>query len=157
MGAPYELPRLQDEAHAWRQKNFPTTYTPMHQVLGVCEESGELAHAILKLEQGIRGSAEEHLKAAKDACGDIIIFLTGVASAMDFSLQEAVDDAWTEVKYRDWIKNQHDGHVPVAEAGGVDIVQEPAPTIADVDPILKQLPVEGEHIERYADYNDPMR
>lgn len=124
------LGRIQDEAHAWRERNFPDTYTPVHQVLGVCEESGELAHAILKLEQGIRGTAEEHNKAAQDACGDIIIFLTGVASAMGFRLDEALYNAWTEVKFRNWQANKHDGSggvVPV-EVGGVDVIQGPPPT-----------------------------
>jgi len=38
--------------------------------MGLVEEVGELAHAHLKNEQGIRGTPEEHVQAKVDAIGE---------------------------------------------------------------------------------------
>jgi len=43
-------------------------------LLGLLEEMGEYAHAQLKMEQGIRGTKEEHLASQHDAIADIVIF-----------------------------------------------------------------------------------
>ena len=47
---------------------------------GASRSSGELTHSHLN-EQGIRGTPEEHDTAAKDAIGDLIVYLLGVANA----------------------------------------------------------------------------
>lgn len=83
-----ELQQIVDEKNAWEAKNFPNTTQGSleNAVLGVIEETGELAHAHLKADQGIRGSEEEHALAARDAIGDCLIYLIGVAnhSGVDF-------------------------------------------------------------------------
>lgn len=69
-----ELTRLQAEVAEWALRNFPNA--TIHQpLIGVAEECGELCHAHLKAEQGIRGTPEEHLAAKKDAIGDMVIYL----------------------------------------------------------------------------------
>ena len=104
------LSYLQGQAEAWREHSFPPEHrTAVLQALGVCEEAGELAHAVLKMEQGIRGTTEEHKAAAADAAGDIVIYLTGLCSALGINLEEAIYNAWDEVKQRDWSKNKGDG------------------------------------------------
>ena len=65
---------------------------------------GELAHAHLKEEQGIR-TGENHIALAKDSIGDIIIFLADYCSARGFDLQEIIEETWAEVKQRDWKKD----------------------------------------------------
>lgn len=68
----------------WVAKNFPPYEGEVpgnDSILGCIEEAGELAHAHLKNKQGIRGTPEEHEAAAKDAIGDIVIYLLGVISA----------------------------------------------------------------------------
>ena len=102
------LQELQQEVAVWSAENFgdQPSYRPL---LGVQEEIGELAHAHLKAEQGIRGTAAEHLAAKKDAIGDLIIFLTDYCSREMISLQECVEEAWAEVKLRDWVANKVDG------------------------------------------------
>jgi len=103
-----ELHQLQAEVTAWSQRNFPNN-KPYHPLLGAMEELGELTHAHLKLEQGIRGS-ESELKAAKiDAIGDIIIYLADYCGRNGINLQAAVESTWFLVSKRDWQKNPTTG------------------------------------------------
>lgn len=62
----------------WMDHNFPGDTNPLNSVLGMIEEAGELAHAHLKEKQNIRGTPEEHQKAAKDAVADFTIYSLGV-------------------------------------------------------------------------------
>jgi NTP pyrophosphatase (non-canonical NTP hydrolase) len=70
---------LVEERDKWVAKNFPDSYKT-DTLLGVVEELGELAHAHLKSKQGIRGTQSEHDEAAKDAIGDLVVYLLGVIS-----------------------------------------------------------------------------
>lgn len=92
--------QLQTEVKEWSERNFPNN--KVHQpLLGALEELGELAHAHLKQEQGIRG--DQHAAKA-DAVGDIIIYLADYCARNELCLAECVRTAWEEVKERDWIK-----------------------------------------------------
>lgn len=84
-----ELSKIQAEVGEWALRNFPkaTVHQPL---IGVAEECGELCHAHLKAEQGIRGTLEEHLAAKKDAIGDMMIFL------MHYCVLAGID--WIEVE-----------------------------------------------------------
>jgi NTP pyrophosphatase (non-canonical NTP hydrolase) len=70
--------------------------------MGLVEEVGELSHALLKQKQGIRGSADDHEAAAKDAVGDIVIFLANLCSARGWDMDQIVIDTLAEVVGRDW-------------------------------------------------------
>jgi NTP pyrophosphatase (non-canonical NTP hydrolase) len=95
------LDELQVEMFAWQTRNFGEQ--PAHlSFLGVVEEVGELAHAILKHEQGVRGTPEEHTAEAKDAIGDAMIFLLNFCQTKGWSLEEIVRSTWAEVSRRDW-------------------------------------------------------
>lgn len=104
------LDTLQAEARGWRMENFPPEHrtAPLH-ALGVCEEAGELAHAILKREQNIRGTQGEHTIKAADAMGDIIIYMVGLCDNLGLDLSTCVRKAWDEVKARDWKKDPIEG------------------------------------------------
>lgn len=65
---------IQREHLAWATYNFGER-RPDDPHLGMIEEVGELAHAMLKRRQGIRGNAEQHDAKAKDAIGDISIYM----------------------------------------------------------------------------------
>lgn len=105
-----DLVRLQEESQAWREQSFPPEHrTAPLQALGVCEEAGELAHAVLKMEQGIRGSRDVHLMEAADAAGDIVIFLAGLCTSLGLNLGACVDSAWNQVKDRDWSQHKETG------------------------------------------------
>ena len=126
----FTLARLQVEQKAWADKNFPghVSHQPL---LGVVEESGELAdamleklesvlvghaqlqsivgrlaHAHLKREQGIRGTPQELNDKLKDAVGDIVVFLANYCSTMGFDMQQIVEETWAEVSKRDWAKKR---------------------------------------------------
>jgi len=97
------LRQVQDEQVPWVNHNFPgrPAWQPL---LGAVEELGELAHAHLKADQEIRGTAEEHEEAAKDAVGDIVIFLADYCTARGWDMEDIVTETWNSVKMRDWAK-----------------------------------------------------
>lgn len=99
---------LQLEVGEWSRKNFPNNRQD-NPFYGVVEEVGELAHALLKQDQGIRGTFEEHTNDAKDAVGDILVYLADFCERRNWSMQEIVEEVWGKVKQRDWTKNQKDG------------------------------------------------
>ena len=69
------LTEIYKEHGIWEAKNFPDS-TADDNILGIIEEIGELAHAILKQKQGIRTN-ENHTADIRDAVADIMIFLLG--------------------------------------------------------------------------------
>lgn len=97
----------------WLQRNFPGQ-TPHQALLGMVEEVGELAHAHLKAEQGIR--TNENLEAqVMDAIGDIFIYAASYCNTNNLDLASCLEDAWEEVKDRDWRTYPETGRPPVAE------------------------------------------
>lgn len=102
------LADLQAAHKTWLAHNFPEQ-TPHQALLGVGEEVGELMHAHLKLEQRIRGDRSLHLDEARDAIGDIIIYLASYCNSNGFDLELCLNAAWAEVKSRDWQANAEDG------------------------------------------------
>lgn len=96
---------LQKLLAPWVKKNFGDrpSYQPL---LGAVEEIGELSHAHLKAEQGIRGTPEELEAKAKDAVADTIIFLADYANARGWDLQKVVEDTLREVLQREWRKDE---------------------------------------------------
>lgn len=99
---------IQNEQKAWVIHNFPgrDSYYPL---LGAVEEVGEIAHAHLKMKQGIRGTKKEHLAAIEDGIADVIIFLCDYATAMGIDVQDALEKTWVVVKQRDWRMYPNDG------------------------------------------------
>ena len=95
------LGEIQREQGEWAARNFhdKKAYQP---ILGAAEEVGELAHAYLKMEQGIRGTRAEHEAAMKDAIGDCAIFLMDFCNQMGWSYGEIIETTWNHVKKRDW-------------------------------------------------------
>lgn len=100
--------KLQQEVGEWSRKNFPNN-TPENPFLGLVEELGELAHALLKAKQGIRGTQEQHEAAAKDAVGDLLVYMADFCERKGWSMQDIIESVWDTVKQRDWTKNKKDG------------------------------------------------
>ena len=100
------LDELQDQQREWVKRNFPNR-TNYHSLLGIVEEVGELCHAHLKHEQGIRGFEDRHKFKAyvEDAIGDIIVFLADYCTANGIGLQKCLEYTWESVKERDWIRD----------------------------------------------------
>lgn len=105
---PLDFSMLQSEVGEWSRKNFPNN-TPDNPFLGLVEELGELAHALLKTKQGIRGTAAEHEAAAKDAIGDLLVYMADFCERKGWSMQQIIEEVWGVVKQRDWTKNKKDG------------------------------------------------
>lgn len=93
--------QIEEEIARWIKHNFPDQES-YQALLGVSEEVGELCHAHLKGSQGIRGDAAQHRAEARDAIGDIIIYLIGYCLAEGYSIQDAVQEAWAVAGKRDW-------------------------------------------------------
>ena len=102
-----QLRHLQREAKDWQTKNFKKQ-KPYQPLLGIVEEVGELAHAHLKQEQGIR-KGEDFLGQKVDAIGDVIVFLAHYCNLSGIDLENAVYYTWQEVKQRDWIRFPFNG------------------------------------------------
>lgn len=73
----------------WRERNFPQN-DAAHQLLGMVEEVGELSHAYLKKEQGIRGAAGQHMQDMMDAIGDIAIFSLGYVQLKEIDIKAII-------------------------------------------------------------------
>lgn len=82
---------------------------PVLATLGLCEEAGELARAVVKMAEGIRGTPHEwKIEAAKEL-GDVIIKAAQVADFLGLDLHAEVWGRWDEIQRRDW-KRDKVGH-----------------------------------------------
>lgn len=104
----FSLREFQREVAEWSTKNFGDG-PYWHKMLGVVEEVGELAHAFLKLEQGIRGSEGKHIEDAQDAIGDIFVYMADLCSRRGWDMTDLVQTTWLRVSKRDWKKHPTSG------------------------------------------------
>ena len=63
------------------------------------EELGELCHAILKQEQGIRATNAADVK---DALGDMMIYTMDLCNHLGLNLYNVTYETWEKVRQRDW-------------------------------------------------------
>jgi len=96
-----DIKNLQKEVAAWADYNFPEECVE-DCMLGLTEEVGELARCVLKNRQGIRGSTEDHKRAAAEEVGDILIFLMQFCTKSDLDIEKCLTDKWAKVRLRDW-------------------------------------------------------
>ena len=97
------MAELQVKLAAWQNRNFgPPQRT--HLALGVCEEAGELAHSVLKAEQGIRGmdDREAFLAEAGDAIADCAVFLIQLSTLLRLDFETLLEATAGQVMARDW-------------------------------------------------------
>jgi NTP pyrophosphatase (non-canonical NTP hydrolase) len=99
---------VQYEVIQWRKYNFPKS-TAEQQFLGMVEEVGEISHAILKAQQGIRGYTEEDTAEIKDGIGDLLIFLINFCDLNGWDALDILQETWEQVSKRDWQKNPATG------------------------------------------------
>jgi NTP pyrophosphatase (non-canonical NTP hydrolase) len=103
------LAELQMEHQVWLDDNFPNQLR-YHPLLGLMEEVGELSHAHLKHEQGIRGyDHQTYVLEASDAVGDIVIYLASYCTTNGLDLDACVRNTWDRVQKRDWITDPRKG------------------------------------------------
>jgi len=102
------LTEIEMEHTVWSSHNFPSSNSDKA-FKGMVEELGELSHAILKQEQGIRGSSDYHELEAKDAVGDLLIYTIEFCNKRGWRLYDILNETWESVRQRDWIKFPFNG------------------------------------------------
>jgi NTP pyrophosphatase (non-canonical NTP hydrolase) len=102
------LKQLQKELLVWQGHNFPGRKWDKP-FMGMVEELGELSHALLKQEQGIRGTSQNHDAAIVDAVADLLVFMADFCNARGINLQTALTDTWAQVRQRDWVRFPKNG------------------------------------------------
>ena len=97
-----KLNELQKEIGEWRESNFGPIHdrTAIQQALGAGEELGEFYHAVLKKDQGIRND-QDHDAAAKDAIGDVVLFLMNYCNCEGWSFNDIIRETADEVLKRE--------------------------------------------------------
>ncbi len=104
------FPALQVELARWQSRNFGGA-TNYQMLAGVTEEVGELAHAILKHEQRIRGmdDMQAFRAAAGDAVADATVYLIQLCTLLRLDFATLVQKTAEQVMKREWTKNRATG------------------------------------------------
>ena len=63
---------------------------------------GEIAHSILKMSQGIRGTREQHISAIQDGIADLLIYTLDFCARNGYDADTLLSEVWERVKHRDW-------------------------------------------------------
>ena len=81
---------LQTEQGEWETANFglQPAWRPL---MGMGEEIGEAMHCCLKMDQGIRGTKDQHIENLKDALGDVMIYMFGFLNRSGNDIMEVLD------------------------------------------------------------------
>lgn len=83
--------RTLDQIRKWADdRNLIEGATTQAQMLKMTEEVGELAHAVARSKYGD----------ARDAVGDCVVVLTILSAQMGFDIEEAIEEAYEEIKDR---------------------------------------------------------
>jgi NTP pyrophosphatase (non-canonical NTP hydrolase) len=102
----------QAEILAWSTKNFgakvPIAYD-VSSFLGMVEEVGEIAHAILKMSQGIKGTRAKHEADVIDGIADLMVFALDFAGRNGIDAEKALEQVWAKVKQRDFTRDRQVG------------------------------------------------
>jgi NTP pyrophosphatase (non-canonical NTP hydrolase) len=93
--------------HWWRKNNFPDGGSSvLDGALVLSEEVGEVARAVLKRHQKIRGSYEEWSVQIQKELADVIIAAHAIAGVEGFDLDDAVKQRWETISQRNFITDQ---------------------------------------------------
>lgn len=96
-----DISKMQSEIGEWIVENFGPE-DPVVAGLVLAEETGELARAVAKMTQGIRGTKLDWLNQASLEIGDVMISLLSVAHALGIEAEEAIEGRWRFIQQRDW-------------------------------------------------------
>jgi NTP pyrophosphatase (non-canonical NTP hydrolase) len=112
-----DMSKLQVRLYRWQVKHFDNQDS-WRLFVGAVEEMGELARAILKNAQKIRGfdDKQKFLEASGDAIADIIVYLTQLATNLRLDIGQLFYETAKVVMERDWTKHPKDAdkHAPDA-------------------------------------------
>ena len=88
-----DLRDYQERVGTWLDENLPATNI-LIQALALCEETGEAARAVVKMELGIRGTREQWMKELEDEVGGAFAALLCLCHKAGIDLQAAVEVQW---------------------------------------------------------------
>ena len=108
MGLVEEVGELSQALQDLKQGTLPDSQEEQD-FMKIVEKLGDLSHALLKLKQGIRGTPDELEDKARDAVGDILIYLMNFCSEKEWDMAAILQETWKEVSERDWILNNQTG------------------------------------------------
>jgi len=117
----------QQELYDWQKHNFPTDHLfllskeelvniilILQVTLGMNEEAGEVAHAVLKGTQGIRGGVNGiDANLVSDGVGDNLIFGQQLLSLLKRDSEKEVAKVIDSVLKRNWVDNRVNGEIEV--------------------------------------------
>lgn len=105
----------------WADRNFRRLDPDVDAVattLGMVEEAGEVARAVLKRHQRIRGTSEEWIAEATKEVGDVVIKLADICYVLGIDFTEAVARRWERVRERDFVADPIGHGLPGVSAPG---------------------------------------
>ena len=104
LDGPVVAPWLIEQARDWSIHNFGDTVECPDVIAlgGLTEELGELARALFKRHQGIRGTYEQWTTEAEKETGDVLLKLLDVAWRAGIDFNAAVLERWEVIRHRDW-------------------------------------------------------
>ena len=114
-------PPTQAEVDAWLDQHVPGR-TLEQQVLVLAEEVGEVARAVVKRAQGVRGSHAEWTAALHDEVADVLLTCLAIAATEGFDLHTAAARKWAQILRRDPA-----GHRPAPTDTDPEAPETPAP------------------------------
>ena len=88
-----DLREYQQRVGEWLDEKLPHTTVPL-QALVLCEEAGEAARAVAKMELGTRGTREQWMKELEDEVGGTFAALLCLCHKVGIDLQAAVEVQW---------------------------------------------------------------
>lgn len=100
----HDLGEIVTEAHAkLKERSDPDDFTWDQ----ISIANGRIGHHILKLEQGIRGTPEEHLRGIRDNLANVffVLFAVCIAGWTKTNLESLTAEVWMKVRQRDWKKD----------------------------------------------------
>lgn len=105
-----DLDKLQAEVKEWSVRNFGDPQGDTRSsALVVNEEAGEVARAVVKKRQGIRGTDAEWDAKLMEESADTVIALCELAGIAGFSLQTVIAERWGVVRNRDFVTDKVSG------------------------------------------------
>jgi NTP pyrophosphatase (non-canonical NTP hydrolase) len=108
-----ELNEIQKKLWEWENKHFPDAIGfPEQQVLGMCEEVGEISHMILKsiqkYREGRHGLTEEVKAEIADGVHDTFVYGLQLLSELRIDIEPGFTETVKKVLERDWNKSREE-------------------------------------------------
>lgn len=107
-----DIEEYQKRLKDWQILHFGSS-PPEWLTVGMMEELGEMAHTLLKYQQGIREHREKDVEKFKkqlaDDFGDVVVYGMQVLTHFGINAEDAMRDTFEHVLKRDWTAHRLEG------------------------------------------------